>query len=257
MAPRGSVWVRSSLHLQIPCADGAKSCLRDLGTSSSLVSVSGPIEVRPAAELPSQAALEVSIRPLAGLPGTDSKALSSILKSILSSFLLLSQHPRTLVQVVCQALSGNETGSGSGSAGRGWNASLIASLVNASTAALLSASSVPMNGVVCAVAIGRVANPKASQSTLILDPSEAELPPLAGGGCFAFLISSTLTSQNKNPSDSDVPPVSLIWTNYTAVGPLFDESELAEAQRLAEVGATEVWRKLKESIRHKIGRAHV
>lgn len=206
------------------------------------------MEVRLASELPSQATLDVHIRPLAGLPGTDSKALSSIIKSTLTPSLLLSQNPRTLVQVVGQALSGNETGSGSGSAGRGWNASLISTLINASTAALLSASSVPMKGVVCAVAVGRITRPNSpQQTTLVLDPSEAELSNLSGSGCFAFMFSSALASGGSQ-LDSEVPSSSLIWTNYTAVGSLFDQSEFSEAQQLAESGATQVWRQLKKSI---------
>lgn len=227
--------------------NNAESLLDSLGTTVSLVSVSGPIEVRLASELPSQATLDVHIRPLAGLPGTDSKTLSSIIKTVLTPALLLSHNPRTLVQIVGQALCGNETGSGTGSAGRGWNASLIASLVNATTAALLNASSVPMKGVVCAVAIGRVSDPSSSQTTLVLDPSEAELPRLSGSGCFAFMFSSTL-AHSKGAHGSDIPPMSLIWTNYSSTGGPFSETEYAKAQQMAESGATEVWLKLKESI---------
>ena len=40
-----------------------------LGTTRAVVSVSGPIEVRLNAELPSRAAMEVNVRPLSGLPG--------------------------------------------------------------------------------------------------------------------------------------------------------------------------------------------
>ncbi len=125
---------------------------------------------------------------------------------------------------------------------------MVSTLINASTAAFLSASSVPMKGVVCAVAIGRLADPKSPQPTLILDPSEAELPLLAGSGCFAFLFSSALASPEASP-ESEVPPSSLVWTNYTAVGSPCRESEFAGAQQLAEAGATEVWRKLRESVK--------
>ena len=126
------------------------------GQTKSLASVSGPIEVRIAHEHPSQATLDVQVRPLPGIPGTDAKALATTLRSIFAPSLFLSHHPRTLVQVVAQALCGSESGSGTGSAGRGWNASLVASLVNATAAALVNAASVPMRGVVCAVAVGRL-----------------------------------------------------------------------------------------------------
>ncbi|KAI1785197.1 hypothetical protein LXA43DRAFT_1077100 [Ganoderma leucocontextum] len=192
------------------------------------------------------------VRPLPGIPGTDAKALATTLKSIFAPSLFLSHHPRTLVQVVAQALCGSESGSGTGSAGRGWNASLVASLVNATAAALVNAASVPMRGVVCAVAVGRLRSDAThgdgDGSVLLLDPEEAELGKLAGSGCFAFLFSSSLPASG---SDSpETPPCSLLWTNYTTAAP-FDVSELGKARELAEKGATEVWLALKESIGSK------
>ncbi|KAI0761305.1 3' exoribonuclease family, domain 1-domain-containing protein [Trametes elegans] len=214
------------------------------GSTKSLSSVSGPIEVRPTLENPSQATLDIQIRPLAAIAGTDSKALATTLKSIFSPSLFLSHHPRTLVQIVGQALCGTDSGSGLGSAGRGWNASLTASLVNATTAALVNAGSVPMKGVVCAVALGRLKS-DSSAATLILDPEETELPRLTGGGCFAFLFSAALPGSPL--ASSGIPPCSLLWTNYTTAAP-FDVSELGQARELAEKGALNVWLKMKESV---------
>ncbi len=209
------------------------------GHTKSLASVSGPIEIRPTQENPSQATLDIQIRPLAALPGTDAKALAATLKSIVAPSLFLSHHPRTLIQIVGQALCGSESGSGTGTVGRGWSASLTASLVNAAAAALVNAGSVPMRGVVCAVAVGRV---KGDAGELILDPEEVELQNLAGSGCFAFLFSSLLAA----PS-TGTPVCSLLWTNYTTAAP-FDVSELAQARALAEKGARQVWFALKQSI---------
>lgn len=210
------------------------------GQTTSLASISGPIEVRPAQENPSQATLDVQIRPLAAIAGTDSKALAATLKTIFTPSLFLSHHPRTLIQIVGQALCGSESGTGLGSAGRGWNASLTASLVNATTAALINAGSIPMRGVVCAVAVGRL---QFNDEELILDPEEVELSRLSGSGCFAFLFSSLLA----DAASSDVPPSSLLWTNYTTSAP-FDVTELARARKLAEKGAQQVWQAMKASI---------
>ncbi|KAI0331749.1 hypothetical protein GY45DRAFT_559458 [Cubamyces sp. BRFM 1775] len=215
------------------------------GSTKSLSSVSGPIEVRPTLENPAQATLDIQIRPLAAIAGTDSKALATILKSIFAPSLFLSHHPRTLVQIVGQALCGTDSGNGLGSAGRGWNASLTASLVNATTAAFVNAGSVPMKGVVCAVSVGRLQSEDARATTLILDPEEAELPRLAGSGCFAFLFSAVLPASPL--ASADVPPCSLLWTNYTTAAP-FDVSELSHARELAEKGARQVWQKMKESV---------
>ncbi|KAH9933004.1 ribosomal protein S5 domain 2-type protein [Fomitopsis serialis] len=228
----------SIVYERLDRVDGAAKF--GFGETKSLASVSGPIEVRANLELPSQATLDIHIRPLASISGTDSKALSTTLKGILSPALLLSHHPRTLVQIVGQALCGTGSGSGMGSVGRGWNASLVASVVNASSAALVNASSVPMRGVVCAVAVGRI--PSESGLELVLDPSEAEISRLSGGGCFAFLFSAVLPSGTR-----DAPSGSLLWTNYTTNTP-FDEAELKRARELAEGGAREVWKTLKESV---------
>ncbi|KAF7791705.1 hypothetical protein EIP86_002728 [Pleurotus ostreatoroseus] len=218
------------------------------GETQSIASVSGPIEVRANSESPSQATLEVHVRPLASIPGTDSKALSAILKSILTPSLLLSQHPRTLVQIVGQALCGNESGAGSGSAGRGWHASLVASLVNACSAALIDASSIPMKGVVCAVAVGRILDrdSPSSKPTLVVDPSEAELAEMAGGGCFAFMFSATLPQTAI--SQDGFPPNTLLWTNYTAKSGIFDDDEFRQARQSAEQSALQVWKSLKSSL---------
>ncbi|CDO71092.1 hypothetical protein BN946_scf184844.g96 [Trametes cinnabarina] len=215
------------------------------GSTKSLSSVSGPIEVRPTLENPSQATLDVQIRPLAAIAGTDSKALATILKTVFASSLFLSHHPRTLVQIVGQALCGTESGSGLGSAGRGWNATLTASLVNATTVAFLSAGSVPMRGVVCAVAIGRLQADPSSSPILILDPEEAELPRLDGSGCFAFTFSAVLPGSPL--SAENVPRCALSWTNYTTAGP-FDVQEFKRACDFAKKGAMEVWLKMKESV---------
>ena len=220
-----------------------------IGQTEALASLSGPLEVRPNLELPSQATLEIHIRPLASAPGTDSRALAATLKAVLSPALLLSHHPRTLIQIVGQALCGSDSGSGLGSTGRGWNASLVASLVNACSAALINAGSVPMKGVVCAVAVGRVSDPiNPGETSMVLDPSEAELPHLVGGGCFVFMFSSILPTTSQK---SDIPQSLLLWTNYSATSGAISDSELEDAQNIALQGAEDIWRTLKDSLSPK------
>ena len=55
-----------------------------LSETKALASVSGPIEVRLAAENPSRATFEVSVRPLSYVLGTDAKSLSYTMRSLLS-----------------------------------------------------------------------------------------------------------------------------------------------------------------------------
>ncbi|KAL6302726.1 hypothetical protein BKA93DRAFT_736213 [Sparassis latifolia] len=211
------------------------------GPALTLASLSGPIEVRAALENPTQATLDVHVRPLAGIPGTDARALASTLKLLLTPSLFLNRCPRTLVQVVVQALCDRPGGA------KGWGSVLVASAVNSASLALLSAGSVPMRGVVCAIAVGRVVLPGAAAGSgvLVLDPSDEELPRLTGGGCFAFLFSSALPSAIQ--AEEDAPPCELLWTDYKCQNG-FGEDELFRARQIASGGAKAVWRAMKESV---------
>jgi len=99
------------------------------GNPHALASLSEPIEVRLAAEPPSQATFEVSVRPLSNVPATEAKALVSIV-SALSPSLIFSRNPRMLVQLVAQALSPSR--------GRGDGSGMLAAMINAATLAFLN-----------------------------------------------------------------------------------------------------------------------
>ena len=75
------------------------------GSTAALSSVSGPIEVRLVAEHPSHATFEVFLRPLSNVPGTESKALGSTIRNLLTPSIILTQNPRTLVQLIVQSLT--------------------------------------------------------------------------------------------------------------------------------------------------------
>lgn len=190
------------------------------GQTSALASVSGPIEVRPLSELPSSATFEVHVRPLDGVPGTPARTLATSLRMALSPVLLLSRHPRTLVQLVVQALSPTNS------------PGLLAASLNAATCAFLSAGSVPMSGIVVAVSVGRVTN-----GQLVLDPAEDR--DLTASGCFAFMFSGG------NGGDAR-----LVWGNYAAT-PTADSlasEEIEQATNLARDGATIIRDVIKASL---------
>lgn len=164
------------------------------GKTAALASVSGPIEARLSAENPSQATFDVHLRPLSGVPATDARALASSIRSALLPSLILTHHPRTLIQLVLQALSSpaysqsywiqhTQAQSKPNLAGIGADHALAAALVNASTLALLKAGSVPMRGTVAAASVGL-----SSTGELIVDPGEDQLIDLTASGCFAFLF---------------------------------------------------------------------
>ena len=196
------------------------------GSAAALSSISGPIEVRLAAENPSQATFEVLLRPLSGVPGTESKALAATIRNLLTPSIILTQNPRTLVQLVVQALIPAEK----------FYSPLVASIINASTLALMNAGSIPMQGIVCAVSVGRFRSSIMPTSTLILDPSDDELSSLRGIGCFAFLFGAGRTGGSE-----------IVWSNWQS-STSFSEEELINARDLARGGAEQVWTSMKKSV---------
>ncbi|KAG2053231.1 hypothetical protein BDR06DRAFT_825721, partial [Suillus hirtellus] len=140
---------------------------------SALASVSGPITARLAAEHPARATVEVHVRPLSSVPGTAEKSRGMAIREIVERSCLLAQHPRTLIQVVVQALTNPTPGY-----------ALLAAEINACTLALINAGSIAMRGVVCAVPVGRVKK----GSVISVEVDVADDVVLEGGGCFAFLF---------------------------------------------------------------------
>jgi exosome complex component RRP46 len=222
-----------------------------VGHTAALASCSGPSEVRPLSELPSSATLDVLVRPLSGLAGPSSKSLASSIRSVLLPTLELERYPRSLVQVVVQALS-TGTAAGAARSGGGYGPSLIAACVNAAGCAVLSAGSVNMHGVLCAVAVGRRRSGEAGMVDLVLDPEDGE--ETVGGGCFAFLIGVPVEAPSTMAQDG-IPHARLVWTNYTSSllnfkGPAcsMTRQELDHATELAKKGAMDIWKTLRDNI---------
>ncbi|KAF8815040.1 exosome component Rrp46 [Phlegmacium glaucopus] len=204
------------------------------GEVAALASISGPIEVRLASELPSKATFEVILRPLTNVPGTDSKCLAATIRASLEPSLILTSNPRTLIQIVIQSLRQGRHSK--------WRDSLTAAMINASCLALLNSGSVYMRGVVAAVAIGRLPD-----GTLVVDPDEEEEECLGGGGCFAFMFADETGLKNDNTSNSDC-----VWSGWKSMSGAYDESELFRARELARVKASDVYVVMKKSIDARI-----
>ncbi|KAF9446124.1 hypothetical protein P691DRAFT_674246 [Macrolepiota fuliginosa MF-IS2] len=193
------------------------------GDMTSLASVSGPMEVRLAAEQASQATFEVFVRPISNVPATESKAFSSAIRAALLPSLILNRHPRTLIQLVVQALSFTRTQ---------WKDVLIASMINAGSLALLNAGSIPMRGVICAVAVGRLPG-----AGLVIDPSEEECAYMDAGGSFAFIFAEEVGGSAEN-----------VWTSWRSKSGGFTEKDVFEARELARVAAQNVYNAIKTSV---------
>jgi len=204
----------------------------DIGDTAALASLSAPIEVRLAAELPSKATFEVSIRPLTNVPATESKALAGIIRSSLEPSLILTKNPRSLVQLVVQSLSQARPDI--------WSTTLAATMINASTLACLNSSSLPMRGIVTAVAAARN-----RQGFLIADPSNEELEESTGIGCFAFMFSDDI----ENTGDRS----NCIWASWKSTTGGYNEREVFDARELARRKAEEVYKSIRASIAKKFG----
>ncbi|KAG9046204.1 exosome non-catalytic core subunit rrp46 [Tulasnella sp. UAMH 9824] len=228
------------------------------GSTSVVASVSGPIEVRLNAELPSKATLEVNMRPLIGLSATPEKHYAKQIRDVFEQILILSQHPRSLVQLVVQALSPITTsqwnrpsyilaseGLTAKSSKRATdvvNPTLIAASLNAASLAFLNASSIPMRGTLCAVAVGkkRSTTPSTRSSAedtgLVLDPTEDEFED--GWGVFAFAFGQNFVGGDKAASEP-------VWVDCVGLG---DGITYSTAVALAQKGASDVMKCFREEL---------
>ncbi|KAE8216526.1 hypothetical protein CF327_g353 [Tilletia walkeri] len=85
-------------------ADGSASF--SFGTLSAYASTTGPLESRIRDELIDRAALQLHLTPLIGLPGISARGLSAALRELFESVVLLHLHPRSVVQVNVQLVTG-------------------------------------------------------------------------------------------------------------------------------------------------------
>lgn len=202
----------------------------------ALASVSGPIQVRLAAEQASKATLEVSVRPYAGIAGAhihpdffsfitllgiECKRVASHLSAILSPIIILTQNPRTLIQIVVQSLVPQPIIQSRQS----FSPSLLAACVNAAILAILNVSSFPLKAIVCAAAVGY-----SQELELELNPKD----DVVTGGCFVFLFGASDEHEES------------IWSDWK-IGPA-SKDLLKEAREMARKGAREVYKSVKASI---------
>ncbi|KAK7439526.1 hypothetical protein VKT23_017455 [Stygiomarasmius scandens] len=200
---------------------------------SVLVSLSGPIAPTLSQEKPNKSTLEVHVRPLSNVPGTQEKFFANILGSILECAIIGSANPRTVLQFVVQVLV--PQAKYTGFRGNWQRDKLLASMVNASTLALLNASSIPMRGMLCAVSVG-----KSREGSFVVDMDDAQSETASAFGCFSFLFSGTTGS-------------ACVWTNWRSIEDGIDESELDVVKVLALEGARDVWMKMKELVGKREG----
>jgi exosome complex component RRP46 len=181
--------------------------------------------------------------------GTESKSLAATIRTLLAPSLVLTQNPRTLVQLVVQSLT---------PAAPKPDPSLTAAFINASSLALLRASSFAMLGVVCAAAVGRVKDSQvdgdAVSRTLLLDPTEQELQRCDATGCVAIMFRAARSSGARKglermDEDADEKEGEIVWSSFQGA-PL--QSDYDALLRLAKSGARAVYRVMRERLREEL-----
>ncbi|KAI8376467.1 ribosomal protein S5 domain 2-type protein [Radiomyces spectabilis] len=146
-------------------ADG--SAKFELGETSVMVSVVGPVDVQIRDEKMDEATVELVVRPAVGYPATKEKLMESTLRTAFEPVILGGMMPRTLVQIVVQIIKDD--------------GSVMAAAINAITLALLDAG-IPMKHMAAAV----TCIIDASSKEIILDPTVEEIQNAASTHTFAF-----------------------------------------------------------------------
>jgi len=135
-------------------------------------SVNGPIEVQRRDELPEEAAVDVIVRPAAGIGGTRERHLESILESTLRQVILIHKFPRTLIQVTLQITGTPENeSSGSTLVQASSNLPILPTLLQTAVLALLSAS-IPLTIMMTSVLLALTSN--GTSITVVPNPSLLE-----------------------------------------------------------------------------------
>ncbi|OCK79366.1 hypothetical protein K432DRAFT_405635 [Lepidopterella palustris CBS 459.81] len=133
-------------------------------------SVNGPVEVQRRDELPEEAAIDVNVRPAAGIGSPNERHLETLIQATLRHVILVQNFPRTLIQVTLQVRSlPEEQSTGNGSAILKSSLMLLPHLLNTALLALLSAS-IPLSTTLTSTVVMILSSGK-----LLCSPSSADL----------------------------------------------------------------------------------
>lgn len=156
-------------------ADGSVSFSTPLFTI--IAAANGPVEVQRRDELPEEAAIEVNIRPIAGIGGPRERWLESVVTSLLKTTLLVHMHPRTLMQVTLQVTKEPTQG---GLKRAIADLAIIPALVNAAFLSVVDAGLPLRRSVVAALAV------VGADGKVRVDPTEKELGSCRSVHALAF-----------------------------------------------------------------------
>ncbi|KAH6648500.1 hypothetical protein BKA67DRAFT_661467 [Truncatella angustata] len=146
--------------------------------------VNGPIEVQRRDELPEEAVVDVVVRPAAGVGGTRERHLESLLQSTLRQIILISNFPRTLIQITLQVTVAPENEYvNTKVAQSSTNLSILPALIQTAILALLSAT-IPLTATLTSAVLAFVMDEGANK--IVVNPSAREIELSRSLHAFAF-----------------------------------------------------------------------
>ncbi|KAL6715654.1 exosome non-catalytic core subunit rrp46 [Lecanora helva] len=146
-----------------------------------IAAVNGPIEVQRRDELSEEAAIDVAIRPASGVGGVRERHFESIIQNTLRHVIIVSAHPRTLIQITLQVITSPGDGDASGSIPQAYsNLPVLPALLQCCTLALLS-TSIPLSMTLTSALLAVQPDGEISDS-----PSSVQLKTASSIHVFAF-----------------------------------------------------------------------
>ncbi|KAI1804049.1 hypothetical protein F4811DRAFT_303347 [Daldinia bambusicola] len=136
--------------------------------------VNGPIEVQRRDELPEEAAVDVIVRPAAGVGGTRERHLESVIQSVLREIILVNNFPRTLIQVILQITTTPENEYVNAKVAQATsNLPILPALLQTAVLSLLSAA-IPLTTIITSTSLAVVADGQSKKHVLGPSPREIE-----------------------------------------------------------------------------------
>ncbi|KAI1779942.1 hypothetical protein F4818DRAFT_159608 [Hypoxylon cercidicola] len=146
--------------------------------------VNGPIEVQRRDEIPEEAAIDVIVRPAAGVGGTRERQLESLIQSTLRQIILVENFPRTLIQVILQVTTAPENEYVNAKVVQAnSNLAILPALLQTAILSLLSAA-LPLTATLTSTSLAIV--PDGQSKKIVLNPSPREIGVSQSFHIFSF-----------------------------------------------------------------------
>ncbi|XXG94610.1 Serine/threonine-protein phosphatase 2A activator 2 [Hypoxylon texense] len=162
-----------ALLSHLPNADG--SATFSYAGYTVVGAVNGPIEVQRRDEIPEEAAVDVIVRPAAGVGGTRERHLESLIQSTLRQIILVENFPRTLIQVILQVTTAPENEYINAKVVQAnSNLAILPALLQTAVLSLLSAA-LPLTATLTSTSLAILPDGQSKKITLNPSPREIEV----------------------------------------------------------------------------------